>query len=349
MKSSFVLNNVVNLSGLEDRVFSLDPSSINVFVSLLASSNFSAESRRSLEGSLRSQERSYDVFYRDFVSSLKSVVDGLVEQKTQFPECRDELESKFKLVEFRDVRALLCEKYDCEWSRFFELDDISLNFLRSDVSYFKKNSVVNFFYDKGSEVLFSYRVKDVESRRSKFLVEWSKSVEIAGLDTVLSFSESLVNERRDVFSFWREYANFCFDLGCESLGSDCDVSQRNKAVERGDNMLKYFISDVLGVTVCVLNAKRAESVESKLRSSLSRVDFDGSSLIRSRIKDHEDRRVVGRPGGFHLNLFASPAFLSIPFELKVLKPVDLIYHFVGENNFTKYELLGKKVHRKFFD
>lgn len=339
--SDLKIDKKLNFEGLENQIFLLDPSLINAYISLLPYSTFSKSKQKELISHLEVQEKNYNDSYLKLIPSLKSFVDGLVCQKTQYPQKIKDL-SKFKKNSFCDVKSFVFEQYKDNWSKDLDLDVQTFNLLKNPHAYAGvENKNVFWFYDSKNNILYSQRIKDISKRREKFFTELRKSQKHYNLEENLKFYEEIAQGKKEAYLFWEKYKQYASELGSK-IKKENPLYEKEREIKIGDKVLKPNISDILGLTICPLDINNAVKVENYIDVNLSCDNLYGNNLILPRIKNHKNRRDTQRPAGHHLNLYSNSSFSSIPFEVKIIQPIDLIYYLAGKHNFFKYDSNGKK-------
>ncbi len=261
---------------------------------------------------LRATEVAIDSLYEKLVLPLiPNLILGITGNSKVFPKDMRSLDHILKGRKMEARRNKLRDSYE---KYKFPIDETTLNALYSEEPINGDSKEVKYSFRKNSDRMFSLRFKSKQSIKEKLEIKFSGKKRSKILKLVHDVS-------KDPAYFWENYSSY--------------------EKKYGPDYVEIMLGDFFGLKYVDLNPKRFKTLLEKLLNKGSSIKFKDFDLIKSKLKDHNNRLAEFRPGGIHYTLVPK-TLLNYPVELKVMGLKSEIFGAFGPHNHNRYEQNGKK-------
>jgi len=268
---------------------------------------------------LRATEKAIDGLYENLVLPIiPNLILGITGNSKIFPKNLNGLEN---ILDGKKKEARR-KKLRVSYERFkFPIDETTLNALYSEEPIKTESREVKYSFRKNSDRMFSLRFKSKQSIKEKLDIKFSGK----RISKILKF---VYEVSKDPAYFWENYDSY--------------------EKKYGRDYTEIMLGDFFGLKYVDLNPKRFEILLGKLLNKGSNIKFKEFNLIKSKLKDHNNRLAESRPGGIHYTLVPK-TLLNYPVELKVMGLKSEIFGFFGPHNHNQYEHNGKKANEFYLN
>ena len=253
--------------------------------------------------------------YRNFIfPKYKGIVRTITKRNSDFPANKKELYSHFIERSPESIRKKLRDSYNGQ----FRLDETTAQALFSENKICNGNyKTSKFFFNKGSEDMFSMRYKTPEKIRKKLHTNFNKMTR----DEKNNFLDFVVEVAENDYASWNNYDKYSKKYSKE--------------------VLDMILGDLAGIKIADLNQKRAEKTMERLHKNRKKIDFYNFFVVDKRFYDHRKRNKEDRPGGIHCTL-VDKALPNYPLEVQFRSIKDEFFNLFGKYAHYLYSLNGKK-------
>ncbi len=301
------LNNAISKSGT-----SMGPSSTNLILygpidkKLISKENLSI---------LEYNTEVFEDTYRNHIfPKYKGIVRTMTKRNSDFPNNKKELYNYFMKRSPESIRRKLRNSYDGQ----FGLDKATAQAVFSEKKIYNENyENLKFFFNRGSEDMFSMRYKTSEKIKKKLHTNFEKMTR----DEKNNLLNFVVDIAENDYTFWKNYDKY------------------NKKYSK--EVLDMMIGDLAGIKIVDLNQKRAERTMERLHKDRKKTDFYNFFTVDKRFDDHRKRNKDNRPGGIHYILI-DKALSNYPLEVQFRSIQDEFFNLFGKHAHYLYSLNDKK-------
>ncbi|MFH1521898.1 MAG: hypothetical protein ABIF18_02985 [archaeon] len=264
---------------------------------------------------LESNAETFEDTYRNHIfPKYKGIVRTITKRNSDFPANKTELYGHFVERSPESIRKKFRDSYRGQ----FELDKTTAQALFSENKIYNVNyKTLKFFFNKGSEDMFSMRYKTPEKIRKKLHTNFEKMTR-AEKNNSLNF---VVDVAENDYASWSNYDKYSKKYSKE--------------------VLDMILGDLAGIKIVDLNQERAEKTMEELSKSRKNIDFHNFFSIDKRFYDHRKRNKKNRPGGIHCTL-VDKALPNYPLEVQFRSIQDEFFNLFGKYAHYLYSLNGKK-------
>lgn len=255
-----------------------------------------------------------DTYKNHIFPKYKGIVRTITKRNSDFPANKQELYSYFIKRSPESIRKKLRDSYRGQ----FELDKTTAQALFSENPICNENyEALKFFFNKGSEYIFSMGYKIPEKIRKKLHTNFEKMTH----DEKNNFLDFVIDVAENDYAAWSNYNKY-----------DAKYSKE---------VLNMILGDLARIKIVDLNQERAEKTMERLYKNRKKIHFHNFFVIDKRFYDHRARNKSGRPGGIHCTL-VDKALSNYPLEVQFRSIEDEFFNLFGKHAHYLYSLRGKK-------
>lgn len=243
----------------------------------------------------------------DIITSLNRRIIKL--DSKIYPQTKKDLESKFNLIDFYNIKKIYQEKYIDQ----FEIPDEVRKELSCPILKSKENKYIDFLITENE--VYSKRFKNDKRSFEKYTMKYLK-LKKEDKDNYLNLINEIVS---DPFNFWEKYSVY---------------------LEKGyshELLESVMVADTFGMKEIILNGRRANAKIKQLKKDGLNLNFEGFNIIKPRFDDHTKRVKDFKPGGIHYTL-TDCSMKNFPLEVQVLDLKSAIFDMFGIHSHTKYSI-----------